>query len=128
LDRRSRNFKVRLPARKIPLPLDVLIEPMGRVNFGVEVHDRKGLHAPVKLDGTELTNNWQVFNFPLDDKMFARLRFAPREKLTEPTYWPAFWRATVNVEKPGDTFLDLRSWGKGVVWLNGHCLGRFWNI
>ncbi|HXR03349.1 MAG TPA: hypothetical protein VN836_01410, partial [Verrucomicrobiae bacterium] len=41
---------------------------------------------------------------------------------------PAFWRATLNIEKPGDTFLDLRSWGKGVVWVNGHCLGRFWNI
>ncbi len=41
---------------------------------------------------------------------------------------PAFWRATFTVEKPGDTFLDLRSWGKGVVWVNGHCLGRFWNI
>ncbi len=34
----------------------------------------------------------------------------------------------MKIEKPGDTFLDLRSWGKGVVWVNGHCLGRFWNI
>jgi beta-galactosidase len=34
----------------------------------------------------------------------------------------------VNIARPGDTFLDLRSWGKGVVWVNGHCLGRFWNI
>ena len=41
---------------------------------------------------------------------------------------PAFWRATVQVATPGDTFLDMRPWGKGVVWVNGHCLGRFWNI
>jgi beta-galactosidase len=41
---------------------------------------------------------------------------------------PAFWRGTVTVDKPGDTFLDLRTWGKGVVWVNGHCLGRFWDI
>ncbi len=34
----------------------------------------------------------------------------------------------MKVKKPGDTFLDMRSWGKGVVWVNGHCLGRFWNI
>jgi beta-galactosidase len=34
----------------------------------------------------------------------------------------------VNIEKPGDTFLDLRGWGKGVVWVNGICLARFWNI
>ena len=36
---------------------------------------------------------------------------------------PPFWRVTVNVEKPGDTFLDMRPWGKGVVWVNGHNLG-----
>ncbi len=41
---------------------------------------------------------------------------------------PAFWRTTVDIEKPGDTFLDLRGWGKGVVWVNRRCLGRFWNI
>jgi beta-galactosidase len=41
---------------------------------------------------------------------------------------PAFWRAKVQIPEPGDTFLDLSSWSKGVVWVNGHCLGRFWNI
>jgi len=41
---------------------------------------------------------------------------------------PAFWRTTFEIEKPGDTFLDMRPWGKGVVWVNGHCLGRYWNI
>ena len=34
----------------------------------------------------------------------------------------------MEIEKPGDTFLDMRPWGKGVAWVNGHCLGRFWNI
>jgi beta-galactosidase len=41
---------------------------------------------------------------------------------------PAFWRATVKVEQPGDCFLDMRPWGKGFVWVNGHNLGRYWNI
>jgi beta-galactosidase len=41
---------------------------------------------------------------------------------------PAFWRGTFNLEKAGDTFLDLRGWGKGDLWVNGHCLGRYWNI
>ena len=40
---------------------------------------------------------------------------------------PAFWRATVNLAKAGDTFW-MCGWGKGVVWVNGHCLGRYWNI
>ena len=41
---------------------------------------------------------------------------------------PAFWRGTFTLDKAGDTFLDLRGWGKGDVWVNGRCLGRYWNI
>jgi len=122
MDRRNNSFKLRLPERKKSATLDILVEAMGRVNFGQEVHDRKGIHAPVKFGGTELAG-WQIFNLPLDDQMLAGLKFRGHK-----TGGPAFWRATVNLAKPGDTFQDLRTWGKGVVWVNGHCLGRFWNI
>ena len=46
MDRRSRRFRVDVPERTAEATLDILVEAMGRVNFGVEVHDRKGLHAP----------------------------------------------------------------------------------
>ena len=128
MDRRNRSFKVRVPVRKNDATLDILVEPMGRVNFGAEVHDLKGLYAPVSLDGTEL-RGWTVFNLRLDDLMLAGLKYRDAGQITSPSSGhPAFWRVTVNIEKPGDTFLDLRSWGKGVVWVNGHCLGRYWNI
>jgi beta-galactosidase len=127
MDRRSSKFSIRLPQRKTSQTLDVLVEAMGRVNFGAEVHDRKGLHEPVKLHPTtgqavELIN-WQVFTLPFDDAMRAGLRFGS-PKLHE----PAFWRASLNVSEPHDTFLDMRTWSKGFVWVNGHNLGRFWNI
>ncbi len=122
MDRRNNSFKVRLPERTKSAMLDILVEAVGRVNFGTEVHDRKGIHAPVKLDGTELTG-WRIYRLPLDQQMLGKLKFRSGK-----ADGPAFWRATVNIKKPGDTFLDLRSWGKGVVWVNGHCLGRFWNI
>ena len=122
LDRRNANAKISLPAREKESQLDILVEPMGRINFGPEMSDRKGLIAPVKLDG-EVLKDWQIFNLPLDEKIVSGLKFA-----TGKTDAPAFWRATVNLEKVGDTFLNLRGWGKGVVWVNGHCLGRFWNI
>jgi beta-galactosidase len=118
MDRRSGNYKVRLPERTNSATLDILVEAMGHVNFGAEVHDLKGIHAPVKLAGEELTG-WKIFNLPLDKLKFRTARTSSG---------PAFWRVTVKIEKPGDTFLDLRSWGKGVVWVNGQCLGRFWNI
>jgi beta-galactosidase len=41
---------------------------------------------------------------------------------------PTFYRGTFTLDKTGDTFLDLRDWGKGTIWVNGHQLGRFWNI
>lgn len=122
LDRRGSSAKIVIPGRQSEAQLDILVESMGRVNFGPEMTDPKGIIAPVKLGGKVLAG-WQIYNLPLDDKMLSGLKFAAGK-----TDLPAFWRATFKVEKPGDTFLDLRSWGKGVVWLNGICLGRFWNI
>ncbi|HWX22883.1 MAG TPA: beta-galactosidase [Candidatus Binatia bacterium] len=127
MDRRSRNFKVPLPERKQPVTLDILVEAVGRINFGLEVHDRKGLHGPVRLmtkqGQTSELADWQIYRLPLDGDMLAGLHYR-RAKASG----PAFWRARVDINHPGDTFLDLRSWGKGVTWVNGHCLGRFWNI
>ena len=54
--------------------LDILVEPQGRINFGPEMADRKGLIAPVKLGG-EVLKGWEIFNLPLDDKMIAGLNF-----------------------------------------------------
>ncbi len=124
LDRRSANAKILLPKRKAEAQLDILVEPMGRINFGPEMADRKGLIAPVKIGGNILTD-WEIFNLPLDDKMLAGLKFTGEKPDANS---PAFWRGTFNLEKAGDTFLDLSGWGKGDLWVNGHCLGRFWNI
>jgi len=141
-DRRNNSYKMQLPAREKSATLDILVEAVGHVNFGQEVFDQKGIHAPVKLGGTELPG-WQIFNLPLDDKMLADLKFRPFPNFDYEgrvggksnayaaylkALAPAFWRATLEIEKPGDTFLDMRPWGKGVVWVNGHCLGRYWDI
>lgn len=124
LDRRNAKATLLLPGRQKDSRLDILVEPMGRINFGREVADRKGLIAPVTLGGNVL-KGWKVFLLPLDEKMLAALKFT-HEKVD--SNMPAFWRGTFNLEKRGDTFLDLRSLGKGDVWVNGHCLGRYWNI
>ncbi|EEF22032.1 conserved hypothetical protein [Ricinus communis] len=41
---------------------------------------------------------------------------------------PAFWRGTFDASETGDTFLDMSTWGQGIVWINGRCLGRYWSI
>jgi beta-galactosidase len=131
-DRRSRNYRVQLPARSKPVTLDILVEAMGRVNFGVEVHDRKGIHGPVTLAvaGKEPTqlHGWEIFRLPLDGAMLRSLKFEDAATSAAGSAAPAFWRAKVKVDQPGDCFLDMRPWGKGFVWVNGHNLGRYWNI
>lgn len=130
MDRRTNNFTVQLPERKSAATLDILVEAMGRVNFGVGIADRKGIHGPVKLGG-DFLGNWSVYSLPLDEKMLYHLEYQKlkgNNDVAVAEKSPAFWRATLKIKKRGDTFLDMRSWGKGVVWVNGHCLGRFWNI
>ncbi len=131
-DRRSRSFRVALPNRPRPATLDLLVDAMGRVNFGVEVHDRKGVHAPVTLAAAgaapQELRDWQVFNLPLDAGQLAGLAYAPVDAAAAVPEGPAFWRTTVRLERTGDCFLDLRPWGKGYAWVNGRNLGRYWNI
>lgn len=124
-DRRTRRYSVAIPARTKPAQLDILVETMGHVNFGKEIHDRKGITGEVKLGAATLSGAWQVFPLHLDGKQLDSLKWQPAANA--PT-GPSFWAGTFNVTKPADTFLDLRAWGKGVIWVNGKCLSRFWNI
>ena len=102
-------------------PMDILVENMGRINYGPHmVNDRKGITEKVTLDGIEL-KGWQIFPIPLDN--LDRLQFSPR-----PKRGPRFYRGSFQLANLGDTFLDMRGWGKGHVWVNGHHLGRFWKI
>ena len=127
LDRRNASAKIILPAREKRSQLDILVEPMGRINFGPEMADCKGLIAPVKL-GSEVLKGWEIFSLPLDDNMLTGLHYQTGDWKSAIDHQPAFWRGTFNLERIGDTFLDLHSWSKGDVWINGHCLGRYWTI
>jgi beta-galactosidase len=102
-------------------PLDILVENMGRVNFGPQmVTDRKGITEKVTLEGEELTG-WEIYPLPLAD--MAGLKFS-----AEPKSGPAFYRGAFKLTSIGDTYLDMRGWGKGCVWVNGHNLGRYWRM
>jgi len=127
MDRRSRRFKTKIPARTKNTQLDILVYTMGRVNFGPEAHDRKGLYGPVVFIGnnqksTEL-KGWNIFRLDLQKPMISGLTW---KKGTTKT--PAFWRGNFSLTNTGDVFLDMSKWGKGVVWVNGYCIGRYWNI
>ena len=126
LDRSRRQDSVVLPARKHESTLDLLVEAMGRINFGEGMNDRKGITEKVELvtgTGSQRLIGWELFNLPLDRSQLAALRFQKGQ-----TDLPGFYRGRFNLRDVGDTFLDMRYWSKGVVWVNGHNLGRFWDI
>jgi beta-galactosidase len=123
MDTRYRRFKVDLPARSRPVTLEILLYTIARVNFGVEIHDRKGMHGPVRFAGQPL-ENWEIRAIDFD----ADGVLPPLTWKTGRAKGPAFWRGGFDAPQTGDTFLDMSSWGQGVVWVNGRCLGRYWNI
>lgn len=125
LDRRRKQNSIILPARDNSSRLDILVEAMGRVNYGEYLHDRKGITKTVELiSGTEKTvlKKWNVFNLPFDEQYLSKLSFSANST------GPAVYRGSFQLSKIGDTFLDFQRWNKGMVWVNGHNLGRFWNI
>ncbi len=110
--------------------LDIFIEAMGRINYSKQINDPKGITKSVELfasfDGHEVTYNLKNWN----------VRLFPASSMGENLKWnasvnndaPAYYRSTFNLKKVGDTYLDMSTWGKGFVWVNGHCLGRFWEV
>ena len=123
LDRRKKQDRLTLHA-EADSTLDILVEGTGRINFTVELrNERQGISGSVMLGGHELTG-WKVFPLPMD--RFSFLRFSITNG--DHSNGPAFYRGQFELNETGDTFLDMRGWGKGVVWVNGHALGRFWNL
>lgn len=127
LDRRKGEQEIALPQLNAGTRLDILVEAMGRVNFDRSIHDRKGITEKAELirekDTTEI-KGWEVYNFPVTHAFVSARNYRPEIK----TDSPAYYRATFTLDKTGDTFLDMETWGKGMVWVNGHSLGRFWEI
>lgn len=127
LDRRRSENSLTLPALKAGTQLDILVEAMGRVNFDYAIHDRKGITEKVELlteESRKELKGWQVYSFPTDADFAAQKDFRKGNKAEG----PAYYRASFNLKETGDVFLDMQTWGKGMVWVNGKAIGRFWEI
>ena len=124
LDRREGVNTIAIPESKVVNPiLEIFVEAMGRINFAQYIIDRKGITDRVTLNGMTLMN-WEVYNLPMDEKFISALKPSAKTELKS----GVFFKGAFNLEKTGDTFFDLTNYQKGVVWVNGHNLGRFWQI
>ncbi|MDV6219569.1 beta-galactosidase [Flavitalea sp. BT771] len=124
LDRRLGDSSINVEMPQGSVTLDILVENLGRINFGPYLlNNKKGITQKVLFNNQEL-ENWQMFSLPLDD-INAIKRSAAAKKYTEA---PVLRRGNFNLVKTGDSYLDMSRWGKGVVWVNGYNLGRYWNV
>ena len=132
LDRRLGEKELELPACPEGGTLDILVEAMGRINFGRAIKDFKGITDKVtistEIDGRSFTHElkgWQVYNLPDELAFYENMSFEPFDGKAG---GPGVYKGTFNVRKPADTFLDFSTWGKGLVYVNGYPLGRIWSI
>ncbi|MFJ9575480.1 beta-galactosidase [Streptomyces sp. NPDC101191] len=111
----------------VPRPgarLTVLVENQGRVNYGPGLYDRKGLLGRTTVNG-QPPAAWRSRALPLDS--LDPLVLHPAAEPARPPVGPAFHSGTFPVDEPADTFLHLDGWTKGLAWINGFPLGRYWS-
>ena len=124
LDRREGEKTIDLPKSDVKDPvLEIFVEAMGHINFAQSLIDRKGITERVTLNGMTLMN-WDVYNLPFDSKYIQKLKpgkaDADRRGL--------FFNGEFNLNETADTYFDMSNYKKGVIYINGHNLGRFWEI
>ena len=126
LDRSQANFSLKLPNNgKNVSKLEILVEAMGRINFGHNMQDRKGINGNVTLDGNILTA-WEMANLPLDEQYVYDLKESQNPQNLSKN--GIIFKGIFNLTEVGDTFIDVRQWEKGILYVNGKNLGRYWKI
>ena len=122
LDRHLKQDSVKLDEIPANAVLDILVENNGRINYGPFLTDnRQGITKKVTLNGQEIYN-WKMYGFPFHE--VENLKYTSNAS----TGLPALYKGSFTLTETGDTYLDMRTFGKGFVFLNGHNLGKYWQI
>lgn len=139
LDRTAKQTHLHISSDTAKTQLDILVENSGRINSTRMMRgENKGLSGSITLAGEEL-RGWQIYPLPMNPASVAdhpgrpaEAHFAASSNAARAMDGPAFYRGKFKIEGHAenipDTFLDIRDLGKGAIWLNGHPLGRYWNI
>ena len=135
LDRRLGQDSININSVDPDATLDILVENNGRINYGPYLIDnRQGITEKVTLNNEEVVD-WKMYKFPfnsLQGFQFMNLSNPKKEKgklsIAFDNDEPTLSKGIFTLTKTGDTFLDMRDFGKGFVFVNGHNLGKYWNI
>ena len=133
LNRNTQTYEMEI---EVPFnaTLQILVENMGRINYGSEiVHNTKGIISPVKIAGQEIMGNWEMHRLPMSEMpdLSQMGRAVCKNGTTQATRLkgcPVLYEGTFTLDETGDTFIDMEAWGKGLIFVNGHNIGRYWQV
>ena len=138
IDRVKNEKSLMLPPVKKGDVLNILVEAMGRINFGRAIKDFKGITSDVQLqteqDGHEMTytlKHWVIRTMADDYEAIKTAMAANRVEVKDNEAIVSdggYFKGEFTLKKVGDTFLNFEAFGKGQVWVNGHAMGRIWHI
>jgi len=138
IDRVKNEKSIVLPLVKKGQTLNILVEAMGRINFGRAIKDFKGITDEVliqaEIDGHEMTwnlKNWSIITMSDDYNAIKKEMSLGHDDLKRSETIinnGGYYKGEFTLKKLGDTFLNFETWGKGQVWVNGHAIGRIWSI
>lgn len=115
---------IKVPLKQTNNQIDILMENMGRVNYGHKLFadtQKKGIRTGVMADLHFITD-WEQYNLPLDS--CENVDYSKEWQQNQ----PGFYRYEVTLAEIEDTFIDLAKFGKGVVFVNQTNIGRFWEV
>jgi len=133
------HWTVRLPKTEAKdQVLEILVEGMGHINFAQYMIDRKGITDRVTLDGMTLMN-WETFNLPMDEAFVKKVAAGAGGQDGAKVAAGAggvlsggrpgmFFKGSFELDSVADTYIDMSRFKKGIVWVNGHNLGRYWYV
>ena len=134
LNRNTQTYEMEI---EVPFnaTLQILVENMGRINYGSEiVHNTKGIISPVTIAGQPISGNWEMYQLPMSEVPdFTKLGnnnvfkngSSQANRLKD---CPVLYEGTFTLNETGDTFIDMEAWGKGIIFVNGHNIGRYWKV
>ncbi|MBQ5496832.1 MAG: beta-galactosidase, partial [Prevotella sp.] len=138
IDRVKNEKSLMLPPVKKGDVLNILVEAMGRINFGRAIKDFKGITSDVQLqteqDGHEMTytlKHWVIRTMADDYEAIKAAMASNRMEAKDNEAIVSdggYFKGEFTLKKVGDTFLNFEAFGKGQVWVNGHAMGRIWHI
>lgn len=120
IERQDVSVTVEIKAKEGDV-LDILMESLGRLNYGGSMTDPKGILGDVYLDD-EVLLNWTMYRVNM--RLPSELRWTKAKNVSG----PAFYRAVVDIKEPADTFVNPKGWNKGHIYVNRFNLGRYWTV